>query len=45
VYSSESAHREALPASLREYDHHRPHTALKNLPPITRCTNVTGQYT
>jgi hypothetical protein len=27
------------------YNHHRPHTALGNLPPITRCTNVPEQYT
>ena len=44
-YNSESARRAALPAWLHHYNHHRPHTALGNLPPISRCTNVSGQYT
>jgi hypothetical protein len=35
----------ALPAWLHEYNHHRPHTAIGNVPPITRLTNVAGQYT
>jgi transposase InsO family protein len=25
-------------------NHHRPHIALGNLPPISRCTNVSEQY-
>ncbi|MGD9991062.1 integrase core domain-containing protein, partial [Pseudonocardia sp.] len=41
----ERARRKALPAWLHHYNHHRPHTALGNQPPITRCTNVTEQYT
>jgi len=45
LYGSESARRKALPGWLHHYNHHRPHTAIGNLPPITRCTNLTEQYT
>src|SRR5690606_19737276 len=44
-YVSESARREALPGWIHEYNHHRPHTAIGNLPPISRLTNLPGQYT
>ena len=44
-YASESARRKALPAWLHHYNHHRPHTATGANPPITRLTNVPGQYT
>jgi transposase InsO family protein len=44
LYTSETARRAALSGWLHHYNHHRPHTALGNLPPITGCTNVTGQY-
>ncbi|MET8354852.1 IS481 family transposase [Micromonospora sp. NPDC005206] len=44
-YSSEAARRKALPAWLHHYDHHRPHTATGGKPPVTRLTNVPGQYT
>jgi transposase InsO family protein len=44
-YLSESARRNALPAWLHEYNHHRPHTAIGNVPPITRLINLPGQYT
>ena len=44
LYLSESARRKALPAWLHEYNHHRPHTAIGNVPPITRLTNLPGQY-
>lgn len=44
-YNSESARRNALPAWLHEYNHHRPHTAIGKVPPINRFTNVPGQYT
>jgi transposase InsO family protein len=44
-YTSESERREALPAWIHEYNHHRPHTACGNKPPITRLTNLSGQYT
>jgi transposase InsO family protein len=45
LYLSESARRNALPAWIHEYNHHRPHTAIGNVPPITRLTNLSGQYT
>jgi transposase InsO family protein len=44
-YSTESARRKALPSWLHEYNHHRHHTAIGNVPPISRLTNLTGQYT
>ena len=44
-YPSESHRRRALPSWLHEYNHHRPHTAIGNLPPISRLTNLPGQYT
>lgn len=43
-YGSETARREALSAWIHEYNHHRPHTAIGNQPPISRLTNVAGQY-
>jgi transposase InsO family protein len=43
-YSTESARRNALPAWLHEYNHHRPHTAIGAKPPISRLINVPGQY-
>ena len=45
LYTSEKARRAALSGWLHHYNQHRPHTALGNLPPISRCTNVSGQYT
>ena len=45
LYDSETNRRAALSGWLHHYNHHRPHTALGNLPHITRCTNVTEQYT
>jgi transposase InsO family protein len=44
LYSSESQRRNALPGWLHEYNHHRPHTAIGNQPPITRLTNLSEQY-
>ena len=44
LYTTETARRAALPDWLHHYNHHRPHTALRGHPPITRCTNVSGQY-
>jgi transposase InsO family protein len=44
-YGSESARRKALPAWLHHYNHHRPHTAIGKVPPITRLTNLREQYT
>jgi transposase InsO family protein len=43
-YSSESARRAALPAWLHHYNHHRPHTAIGQSAPMSRLTNVPGQY-
>jgi transposase InsO family protein len=43
-YESESARRKALPAWIHHYNHHRPHTAIGNHTPISRLTNLTGQY-
>jgi transposase InsO family protein len=43
-YGSEGERRDALPAWLHEYNHHRPHTACRNKPPATRLTNLPGQY-
>jgi len=44
LYLSESQRRKALPGWLHEYNHHRPHSATGRKPPITRLTNLSGQY-
>jgi transposase InsO family protein len=44
-YRTESARRNALAAWLHHYNHHRPHTAIGKQPPVTRLTNLPGQYT
>jgi transposase InsO family protein len=44
MFLSELARRRALPSWLHEYNHHRPHTAIGRRPPITRLTNLSGQY-
>src|SRR5687768_16976371 len=44
MFHSESARRKALPAWLHEYNHHRPHTAIGRRSPITRLSNLSGQY-
>ncbi len=33
------------PGPVHQYNHHRPHTALGNFPPVTRCSNVPEQDT
>lgn len=43
-YTSETERREALAGWLHFYNHHRPHSACENKPPITRLINVPGQY-
>lgn len=43
-YTTEQERRDALPAWLHSYNHHRPHSACGNQPPITRLINVPGQY-
>ncbi len=44
MFTSESHRRKALPGWLHEYNHHRPHTAIGRNTPISRLTNVSGQY-
>ena len=44
-YTSELERRAALPAWLHAYNHHRPHSACGNQPPLSRLTNLSGQYT
>ena len=44
LYASESARRNALPGWLHHYNHHRPHTAIGAVPPVTRLTNLPGQH-
>ena len=44
VYSSETARRAALRKFIHTYNHHRTHTALGGLPPASRVTNLSGQY-
>ncbi len=43
-YDSEITRREALPGWLHFYNHHRPHSALAALPPISRLTNLPGHH-
>jgi len=45
LYTGESQRRKALPGWLHEYNHHGPHTATENRAPISRLTNLSGQYT
>jgi transposase InsO family protein len=44
LYSTESARRAAMPAWIHYYNHHRPHTAIGRSTPISRLTNLCGQY-
>jgi transposase InsO family protein len=44
LYNSETARRAALPAWIHEYNHHRPHTAIGRATPVSRLTNLSGQY-
>ena len=44
VYRSEQARTAALARWLHHYNHHRGHTALGGLPPVSRVTNLPGQY-
>jgi transposase InsO family protein len=43
-YSTNSARLKALPGWVHHYNHHRFHTAIGKVPPITRLTNLPGQY-
>jgi transposase InsO family protein len=44
LYTSETTRRNALPEWIHHYNHHRPHTAIGNVAPITRLTNLPAQY-
>jgi transposase InsO family protein len=44
MFTSETARRSAFPAWLHTYNHHRPHTGIGGNPPISRLTNLPGQY-
>ena len=44
LYNSEAARRAALAGWLHQYNHHRPHSALGGLPPITRLNNLAGHH-
>jgi transposase InsO family protein len=44
-YPSESERVAAFTDWLHHYNHHRGHTSLKGQPPISRVTNLSGQYT
>jgi transposase InsO family protein len=43
-YPNELTRRSALPTWLHSYNHHRQHSAIGKVPPITRLTNLPGQY-
>ncbi len=43
-YSSEHERRQALAGWIHYYNHHRPHPACKNQPPISQLTNAPDQY-
>jgi transposase InsO family protein len=45
VYRSEHARTEALSSWLHQYNHHRGHTALGGLTPVSRVINLPAQYT
>jgi transposase InsO family protein len=45
VYRSDRARRRALDRWLHSYNHHRPHSSLGGQPPISRVSNVPGDYT
>lgn len=43
-YDSDTARRNALPGWLHFYNHHRAHSAIGGLPPISRLTNLPGHH-
>lgn len=45
LYTSEDARRAALAGWLHQYNHHRPHSALGGLPPVSRLDNLAGHHT
>jgi len=44
LYDCETARRDALPGWLHFYNHHRAHSAIGGLPPISRLTNLPGHH-
>jgi transposase InsO family protein len=44
-YGSDTERRAALQPWLHHYNHHRLHSAIGNKPPLSRLTNLPGQYT
>jgi transposase InsO family protein len=44
LYRSENARRAALAGWLHQYNYHRPHSALRGQPPITRLDNLAGHH-
>lgn len=44
LYTSETSRRAALTGWLHQYNHHRPHTALSGLPPISRLDDLAGHH-
>jgi transposase InsO family protein len=44
LFTSEADRRAAFPGWLHTYNHHRPHTGIGGHPPISRLTNLPGQY-
>jgi transposase InsO family protein len=44
-YNSESARLAALPTWVHNYNHHRPHSAIGEVSPITRLDNLPGHHT
>jgi transposase InsO family protein len=43
-YDSEQARLDALPSWVHQYNHHRPHTAIGKVAPITRLNNLAGHH-
>jgi transposase InsO family protein len=44
LYQSEAERRDALPAWLHFYNHHRAHSAIGGQPPISRLNNLPGHH-
>jgi len=44
LYTTETTRRTALTGWLHQYNHHRPHSALGGLPPISRLNNLAGHH-
>jgi transposase InsO family protein len=45
LYRSEAERRTALPGWIHFYNHHRAHSAIGGIPPISRLTNLPGHHT